>query len=67
VEVSLGDLNAGQGGIDTPCTVEIHLAGRPATEHQAGDVDEVVEKVVWVLEHQLGRVDDRVGHTSAAG
>lgn len=73
VEVYLEDVNAGKGGIDTRCTVEVHLAGRPAVaaEHRAGDVDEAVEgavdKVMRVLDHQLGRVDGRAGHTSAAG
>lgn len=73
VEVYLEDTNAGKGGIDIRCTVEVHLAGRPAVtaEHRAADVDEAVEaavgKVLRVLEHQLGRLDDRAGRTSAAG
>lgn len=74
VEVYLEDVNAQKkGGADIRCTVEVHLAGRPAVaaEHRAGDVDEAVdgavERVMKVLDHQLGRVDDRAGNTSAAG
>lgn len=73
VEVYLEDTNANKGGIDVRCTVEMHLAGRPAVaaEHRAGDVDDAVEgavdKVLRVLDHQLGRTDDRAGRISAAG
>lgn len=74
VEVYLEDTNAQKkGGADIRCTVEVHLAGRPAVaaEHRAGDLDEAVdgavERVLRVLDHQLGRVDDRAGNTSAAG
>lgn len=74
VEVYLEDTNAQKkGGADIRCTVEIHLAGRPAVaaEHRSGDVDEAVdgaiERVLRVLDHQIGRLDDRAGHTSAAG
>lgn len=73
VEVYLEDTNAGKGGIDIRCTVEVHLAGLPAVaaHDQAGDVDEAVEgaveKVLRVLEHKIGRIDDRAGRVSAAG
>jgi ribosome-associated translation inhibitor RaiA len=73
VEVYLEDVNADKGGIDTRCTVEVHLAGRPAVaaECRAGDastaVEGAIEKVGRVLEHQLGRQQDRAGHTSASG
>jgi hypothetical protein len=73
VEVYLEDVNAGKGGIDIRCTVEVHLAGMPAAsaEHRAGEVGEAtegaVDKVLRVLEHKLGRIDDRAGRTSAAG
>lgn len=73
VEVYLEDVNADKGGVDTRCSVEVHLAGHPAVaaEDRAGDVetavDGAVERVLRVLEKQLGRQDDRAGHTSAAG
>lgn len=73
VEVYLEDTNAGKGGTDIRCTVEVHLAGLPAVsaEHRAADVDEAVEaaleKVHRVLDHKLGRIDDRAGRASAAG
>ena len=73
VEVYLEDTNAEKGGIDTRCSVEVHLAGRPAVaaEDRAADVDTAVQgaidKVLRVIEKQLGRLDDRAGHTSAAG
>jgi len=73
VEVYLEDTNADKGGVDTRCSVEVHLAGRPAVtaEDRAADVetavDGAVEKVLRVLEKQLGRLNDRAGHTSAAG
>ncbi len=73
VEVYLEDTNAGKGGIDVRCTVEVHLAGLPAVaaDHRAADVDEAVdgavEKARRVIEHKLGRIDDRAGRTSASG
>ncbi|MBN9518813.1 HPF/RaiA family ribosome-associated protein [bacterium] len=73
VEVYLEDTNGHKGGVDTRCSVEVHLAGRPpvAAEDRAADVDTAVdgalEKVLRVLEKQLGRRGDRAGHLSAAG
>lgn len=73
VEVYLQDTNADKGGIDIRCSVEVHLAGRPAAvaEDRSADVDVAVTgaicKVLRVLEHHLGREHDRAGHTSAAG
>ncbi|HYH64099.1 MAG TPA: HPF/RaiA family ribosome-associated protein [Urbifossiella sp.] len=73
VEVYLEDTNADKGGVDTRCSVEVHLAGRPsvAAHDVATDVDTAVEgaleKVIRVLEKQLGKLEDRAGHTSAAG
>jgi ribosome-associated translation inhibitor RaiA len=73
VEVYLEDMNAEKGGIDTRCSIEVHLAGRPAVaaHDDASDVDTAVdgaiEKVMRVLEHQLGKQEGRAGHTSAAG
>ena len=73
VEVYLEDMNAEKRGVDTRCSIEIHLAGHPAVaaEHRSSDVETAVEgavdRVLRVLEKQLGRQDDRAGHTSAAG
>ena len=73
VEVYLEDTNGEKGGVDTRCSIEVHLAGRPAVtaEDRAADVetavDGAVERVLRILEKQLGRQDDRAGHTSAAG
>jgi ribosome-associated translation inhibitor RaiA len=73
IEVYLEDVNAGKGGIDIRCSVELHLAGHPAVaaEGRAADVDSAVdgavERVLRVVEKQLGRQADRAGHTSAAG
>jgi ribosome-associated translation inhibitor RaiA len=73
VEVYLEDTNAQKGGVDTRCSIELHLAGRPAVtaEDRAEDVETAVsgalEKVLRVIERQLGRQEDRAGHTSASG
>ena len=73
VEVYLEDVNAGKGGEDIRCSVELHLAGHPAVaaEDRAADVETAVEgaveRVLRVVEKQLGRQDDRAGHVSAAG
>lgn len=73
VEVYLEDVNSDKGGVDTRCSVEIHLAGRPAVAAHAQEadveaaVDGAVERVLHVIEKQLGRLEDRAGHTSAAG
>lgn len=73
VEVYLEDMNGDKGGVDTRCSIEVHLAGRPAVaaEARAADVDSAVEgaieKVLRVIEKQRGRQDDRAGHGSAAG
>jgi ribosome-associated translation inhibitor RaiA len=73
VEVYLEDTNADKGGVDTRCSIEVHLAGHPAVaaEDRAADVetavDGAVDKVLRVIERRLGRQDDRAGHTPAAG
>lgn len=73
VEVYLEDVNGHKGGIDIRCSIEVHLAGHPAVaaEDRADNVETAVEgavdKVLRVLEKQLGRQEDRAGHTSAAG
>jgi len=71
-EVYLQDTNGDKGGIHIRCSIEVHLAGRPAVvaEDCAADVDTAVtgavSKVLRVLEHRLGRQNDRAGHVSAA-
>lgn len=73
VEVYLEDMNANKGGVDIRCSVELHLAEHPAVaaEDRAAEVntaiDGALERVLKVVEKQLGRKDDRAGHTSAAG
>jgi ribosome-associated translation inhibitor RaiA len=74
VEVYLEDTNAHKkGGADVRCTVEVHLAGLPAmaAEDRAAELDQAVEgameKLQRVLDHKLGRIEDRAGRTSAAG
>jgi ribosome-associated translation inhibitor RaiA len=73
VVVFLEDMNAGKGGDDIRCSVEVHLAGHPvvAAEGRAADVNTAVESAVdrvqRVIEKQLGRQHDRAGHTPAAG
>jgi ribosome-associated translation inhibitor RaiA len=73
VEVYLEDMNAHKGGVDIRCSIEVHLAGQPAVaaEARAENVDMAVEgateRVLRVLDRQLGRQDDRAGNMSAAG
>src|SRR5262245_22542736 len=73
IEVYLEDMNDAKGGVDIRCSVELHLAGHSAVaaEDRAADietaVDGAVERMLRVVEKQLGRQDDRAGHTSAAG
>lgn len=73
VEVYLEDMNAHKGGVDTRCTIEVHLAGRPAVtaEDRAEDIETAfggaMEKVLRVLDRQLGRLEDRAGNTPASG
>ena len=58
VEVYLEDMNAEKRGIDTRCSVEIHLAGHPAiaAESRAADIetalDMAVDRVLWMIEKQ---------------
>jgi hypothetical protein len=73
VEVYLQDMNAGKGGIDIRCSIEVSLAGhQPIVVHDmAAAVDEVVsgavEKAVRALEHSLERIHDRGGRVSMSG
>lgn len=73
VEVYLEDTNSHKGGVDIRCTIETHLAGLPAfvAEGRAAEVDQAVtaavDHLLRVMEHRLGRIEDRAGHASAAG
>jgi len=74
VEVYVEDVNAKKGGgADIRCNIEVHIAGRPAVAAHAAAadvdaaIDGAIEKVLRVLEHQLGKQEDRAGHPSAAG
>jgi hypothetical protein len=73
VEVYLQDMNSVKKGIDTRCAIEAHLAGlQPvAVDHRAPDLDEAirgaVDRLLRVLEHTLGRLDDRGGRVAMSG
>lgn len=73
VEVYLQDLNAHKKGVDTRCSVEVHLAGyQPvAVDHVAADVegavDGALEKMSRALEKAIGRLNDRPGRVSMSG
>src|SRR5262249_22031083 len=73
VEVYLQDVNSHKGGVDTRCAIEAHLSGLPAiaVNEQAVDINQAVsgalDKLLRTLEHRLGRLQDRHGHTSASG
>lgn len=73
IEVYLQDLNGHKGGIDTRCSIEVHLAGMHAiaVEEKAANTEQAVsgavDKLLHAVEHRLGRIDDRAGHTSASG
>jgi hypothetical protein len=73
VEVYLQDMNSHKGGVDKRCAIEAHLAGYPpvAVDDRAADRDQAVsgavERLLRVLEHRLGRLQDRGGHVSASG
>jgi hypothetical protein len=72
VDVYFEDVNGAKGGVDTRCAAELHPAGHPpAAEDRAKGIDTAaggaVDRVLRVVEKQLGRQGDRSGHTSAAG
>lgn len=67
VEVHLADENGAKAaGDDIRCTVEVRMDGRPpvAVTHKAKDlpvaVDTAVDKLARMLDHQLGRIRDRI-------
>jgi len=73
VEVYLQDMNGQKGGMDIRCAIEAHLAGHSAVavDHRAADVDEAVtgavSRLLHVLEHTLGRLEDHGGRVSMSG
>lgn len=73
VEVYLQDTNSHKGGTDIRCAIEAHLAGlHPvAVDGRAGDVEQAlgaaVDKLIRVLDHTLGRLQDRGGPVSMSG
>ncbi len=74
VEVYLQDVNARKGGADDiRCSIELSIAGHPpiAADDRAAGVDEAVtgaiDKVLRVLEHTMGKIEDRNGRVSMSG
>ncbi len=73
VEVYLQDMNAQKGGIDIRCSIEVSLAGhQPIAVHDvAAGVDDAVtgavDKMTRIIEHTLGRIEDRNGRVSMSG
>jgi ribosome-associated translation inhibitor RaiA len=66
VEVHLADENGPKsGGDDVRCTIQVRMEGRPPTAvtHHASDLDVAVdaaaEKILRMLDHQLGRLRDQ--------
>ena len=63
VEVHLGDANAGKGGGDKRCVIEVKLAGLPpmAVSHAADTmqlaIDGATEKLVHAVGHKLGKLN----------
>jgi len=73
VEVYLQDMNSHKGGVDTRCSIEISLAGHQpvaaaaVAEDVDGAVTGAVDKVLRVLEHVIGKIQDRGGRVSMSG
>jgi hypothetical protein len=73
VEVYLQDVNGHKGGLDTRCSIEISLAGHQpvAAAELAAGLDEAVagavDKVLRVLDHTIGKMEDRGGKVSMSG
>ena len=73
VEVYLQDMNGHKHGIDKRCSIEVSLAGHSpvAAEHKSVTIDDAVtgavDKVLRVLEHTLGKLQDRGGRVSMSG
>ncbi len=73
VEVYLQDLNGHKHGIDKRCSIEVSLSGHSpvAAEHKSVSVDDAVtgavDKVLRVLEHTIGKLQDRGGRVSMSG
>lgn len=73
VEVYFQDLNANKGGIDIRCSIEVSIAGHQpvAVAAESASLDDAVtaaiDKMLRVLEHTLGRIEDRLGRVSMSG
>jgi ribosome-associated translation inhibitor RaiA len=73
IEVYLQDMNSHKGGVDTRCAIEAHMAGlQPlAVDARAPSIDEAVsaaaDKLLRLLEHHKGRLEDRGGRVSMSG
>jgi ribosome-associated translation inhibitor RaiA len=73
VEVYFQDLNSHKQGIDTRCTVEVHLAGyQPVVVHDVAPtleaaLDAALEKLERTLERTLEKLEDRRDRISMSG
>lgn len=73
IEVYLQDLNGHKHGDDKRCSIEVSLAGHQpvAAEDKAATVEDAVtgavDKVLRVLEHTIGKLQDRGGRMSMSG
>ena len=73
VEVYLQDMNGHKHGVDKRCSIEVSLAGHQAVaaEAKASTIDDAVtgavDKVLRVLEHTIGKIQDRGGRVSMSG
>lgn len=74
LQVHLADENSHKkGDSDKTCVLEARLAGLPpvAAREQSGDLDQAVEgaleNLVALLDHKLGKLNDRKGRTSMSG
>ena len=74
VEVHLADENSHKGGgSDKTCTLEARLAGlQPVAATGTGDnldqaIDGALDKLTSLLEHKLGRLNERKGRPSFGG
>lgn len=73
VEVYLQDLNGHKHGVDKRCSIEVSLSGHQpiAAEHKSVTVEDAVsgavDKALRVLEHTVGKLQDRGGRVSMSG
>jgi ribosome-associated translation inhibitor RaiA len=74
VEVHLHDTNGAKGGDDDKrCAIEVRLGGLEPLNvtHNAGDIDQAIDgatdKLVTLLDRQLGKLSQTKGRVSHAG